>query len=157
MAHIEDDQRQRVRYVSVIPKIIAGVCPKCGELCEDVHQKREREVVDLPFGGFQTKLRVRFYQFTCSICSKFFTQNFKEIASGVHATERFLERAAEMIKYSDIKSTSQFFQVSESNLGRWYYEYVKRKQDMQAAEAKPIRAIGIDELSLKKSIDNSVL
>jgi hypothetical protein len=48
-----------------------------------------------------------------------------------------------------------FSGLPEKTLARWYYEYIERRQQQPAAELKPIRSIGIDELSLKKSIANS--
>lgn len=149
--NITDDKKQRNRRVDVLPKISVGLCPHCGVACNKTHEKREREVIDLPLGGFQTKLRICFHQFFCEACSKFFTQNFKSIVPGAHATERFLERASEMIKHSDIQSASLFFQVPEKSLEHWYYEYVRREHP-DSKVLKPIKSLGIDELSLKKSI-----
>ena len=48
--------------------------------------------------------------------------------------------------------------VPEKTLEDWYYGYVERQQQRAAqSPAKPIRRIGIDELSLKKSTDSSSL
>ena len=54
------------------------------------------------------------------------------------------------------KNTAAFLKVSESSLGRWYYDYLERRQQQPAGPAvKPIRQLGIDELSLKKSTGSS--
>jgi hypothetical protein len=53
-----------------------------------------------------------------------------------------------------VASVARFFGMKEKNLERWYYEYIERQQ-IVAAPAKPIRRIGIDELSLKKNIGSS--
>jgi ubiquinone biosynthesis protein Coq4 len=77
------------------------------------------------------------------------------LAPGAHATERFLEQAARLIRFSDIANVAQFYGVPESTLGRWYYDYVERQQQVPPAKLKPIRSIGIDELSQKKSTGSS--
>jgi hypothetical protein len=41
---------------------------------------------------------------------------------------------------------------SAPTLGTWYYDYLQRRQQACAQAPKPIRRIGIDELSLKKNI-----
>jgi len=75
-----------------------------------------------------------------------------QVAEGAHATERFLARAAELIRFGDITQAAAFLRVPASSLERWYYAWVERQQQ---ATAQPITSLGIDELSLKKSIGSS--
>jgi hypothetical protein len=73
-----------------------------------------------------------------------------------HATERFLEQAARLIRFADVANAAAFLGVPEKTLGRWYYDYVQRRRDRPPGEAaKPIKSLGIDELSLKKSTGSS--
>ena len=45
-----------------------------------------------------------------------------------------------------------FLGVPEKTLARWYYDHAQRQRDNPpATAAKPIKSLGIDELSLKKS------
>ena len=66
-----------------------------------------------------------------------------------------MERAAEMIRASDLANVGAFLGVPEQTLGRWYYDYLQRRQAAPDQALKPIRRIGIDELSLKKSTASS--
>jgi hypothetical protein len=78
------------------------------------------------------------------------------LAPGGHATERFLEHARQLIGFSDIANVAAFLRVPENTLARWYYDYVERRQQQPASPPPlPIRQLGIDELSLKKSTANS--
>jgi transposase len=157
VAHVyEDTDRQRL-FVTIIPKQVVGVCPHCGRACDDVKQRRTREgIQDLPIGCNAVELKVRVDQFECHFCKRCFTPPLAFLAEGSHATERFLERAAQLIRQSDVQNAARFLGVAEKTLEDWYYHYVERQQQQAAASPpKPIRRLGIDELSLKKSSDSS--
>jgi hypothetical protein len=94
-------------------------------------------------------------QFQCDHCGRFFTPACPHVAPGAHATERFLEQAAKLIRFSDIANVAAYLGVPEKTLERWYYDYVERKAQQPPADLKPIKSLGIDELSLKKSTGSS--
>lgn len=145
------------RRFTVIPKTPVGICPHCGLLCEDIHRRTESDRVhDLPIGERAVELAVRIYQYWCAGCDRAFTPPIPFLAPGGHATERFLEQARQRILFGDIANTAAFLKVSESNLGRWYYDYLERRQQQPVGPPpRPIRQLGIDELSPKKSTVSS--
>jgi transposase len=158
VAHVYEDAELKRLFITVIPTHRIGVCPTCGRACDEVKQRRTREgIQDLPIGCNAVELKVRVDQFECQHCEKCFTPLIPFLAEGAHATERFMERAAQLIRKSDIANAAQFLGVAEKTLANWYYDYVERLQQQPPASAplKPIRRVGIDELSLKKSSDNS--
>ena len=112
-------------------------------------------IKDLPISEQPVVLIFRTPQFHCERCDSYFTPSYGAFAPGAHATERFLAQAAKLIRFSDIANAAAFFGVAESTLTRWYYDYVERQQNAPPATLKPITSIGIDELSLKKSIGSS--
>jgi transposase len=137
----------------VVPAHRIGVCPQCGKSSGEVHQTRTRErIKDLPVSRYTVDLKVRVLQFDCERCGKCFTPPVPFLAEGDHATERFLERAAELIASSDLSNASQFLKVPERTLADWYYGYLQRRTVQSPQALKPVRRLGIDELSLKKSI-----
>jgi transposase len=149
--HEEDRDRQLMRF-TVILKQEVGVCPHCGRASETVHQRRTRErIKDLPLGERAVELRVRVPQLWCEACARLFTPALPALADSAHATERFLERVAAFVRKSDLVSAAALYAVPEKTLEGWYYDYVARRQQVQAAPLEPIRSLGIDELSLKKS------
>jgi transposase len=151
---VEDPERKQ-RRLTLVPRVLLALCPHCDGVCDERHECHQWEVKDLPMGNMATILLVRFWQFRCPACDKFFTPHYAAIAPGVHATERLLERMAEMVGFSDIRNTAGFFGMPEKTLEGWYYEFLERKRERQAQGVKPVRSLGIDELSLKKSTDSS--
>jgi len=148
------EQAERTMRLTVVPKVLVAVCPHCGGVCDEVHQTRDLDGVrDLPLADRAVELRVRVSQFWCSPCGRAFTPPVPELVAGSHATERFLARAAELIRHGDVTRAAAFLRVPEKTLERWYYAWVERQREV--TPAAPITRIGIDELSLKKSTDSS--
>lgn len=137
---------------TVVPLREVAVCPHCARACDTVHRRHDtKPIKDLPLGPQAIDLIVRTPQFTCEHCQTYFTPSYAVFAPGAHATERFLEHVARLIRFSDIANVAEVYGVPESTLARWYYDYVERRQQSPPAPIKPIVSIGIDELSLKKS------
>ena len=143
---------------TVIPIHEVAVCPHCQGVCHTVHRRHESaRVKDLPIGPQAVELVIRTPQFSCERCERFFTPHYTAIVPGAHATERFLEQAARLIRSLDIANAAGSVAVPENTLARWYYDYVERQQQNPDALRKPITSIGIDELSMKKNIGSSSL
>jgi transposase len=155
VVHVQEDVAHRM-CVTIKPRHAIGVCPHCGKATDTVKQCRTRdEIADLPIGTHAVVLLARVGQFECPRCEQCFTPPLGFVADGAHATERFLERAAELIRCADVANAAKFFRVPEKTLERWYYDYLERRQPPAAAPGEKIRRLGIDELSLKKDTDNS--
>lgn len=141
---------------TVVPEEEVAVCPHCGHACASVQRRHDsKPIKDLPLGPQPVELVVRTPQFACDRCTAFFTPCYPAIAPGAHATERFLEQAARLIRFADLANAAAFLAVPENTLARWYYAYVERQPQAAVANLKPIQSIGLDELSLKKSTAGS--
>ena len=149
------DRGKRLRTFTIVPKTAVGLCPHCQSVSDERHVCRDRVIADLPMGGWRTELVVRLWQFRCTRCDRFFTPSFAALAEGAHATERLLERLAELVDHSDVSSSASFFGLAEKTVEGWYYQYVKAKQNQPRPQLEPVRSLGIDELSLKKDTGNS--
>jgi len=151
------DWNARLRCFTVVPKVAAGLCPHCGGVTDERHLCRDRTVRDLPMGGWKTELVVRLWQFRCPACDQFFTPRFAALAEGAHATERLLERLAELASHADVSTAARFFGLPEKTVEGWYYDYLKRKQKERESGSglQPVASLGIDELSLKKDTGSS--
>ncbi len=133
-----------------------GLCPHCGHASDDVHRRLDSDpICDLPQGPQAIRLIVRTPQFHCQRCDRYFTPPCPHVAPGAHATERFLEQAARLIRISDIANAAAFLGVPQKSLERWYYDYAERRAKAPPEGLRPIRSLGIDELSLKKSTGSS--
>ena len=152
---IEDRATESLQF-TVIPTVAAAVCPHCGTLQKQCHQTRDRDGIrDLPLGQRSVVLRIRVFEYHCPLCEKMFTPACPAVVPGTHATPRFLERAAELIRHSDIQNVAAFLKMPEKTLEGWYYQYVEQRQQQPQAHLKPITSIGIDELSQKKGTVSS--
>jgi transposase len=145
-----------VRLV-LAPTATVALCPHCSRPTDAIHRKSDSDLIrDLPHGPQAVELVIRTPQYRCDHCGGFFTPTCPHVAPGAHATERFLEQAARLIRFADIANAAAFLGVPEKTLSRWYYDHVQRQQDKPVGEApKPIKSLGIDELSLKKSTGSS--
>ena len=153
-----EDRGRKVRRLVVVPTGLVGLCPHCGRPTDDRHACYDREVVDLPLGGWRTELVVRAWQFRCGAggCGKFFTPRHPALAEGAHATERFLARLAELATHGDVATAARFFGVAEKTAERWYYDHLERRRRREPPQGlQPVRSLGIDELSLKKGTGSS--
>jgi transposase len=146
-----------VRFTIVATQEIE-VCPHCGHACDTVHRRHHsKPIKDLPLGDQAIELIVSTPQYECERCQRFFTPTYPTIAAGAHATERFLAQIARLIDISDIANIADIYGVPARTLARWYYDYLKRKQQQPpAVPCKPIESIGIDELSQKKDTASSL-
>lgn len=153
VVHVSTDRPTDPVRLTVIPTTSVALCPHCQRPCDTIHRRYQAEPVkDLPLGTKPVELMVRTYQFSCPHCDHFFTPTAPAFAHGAHATERFLEQAARLIRFSDIANAAAFLGVPEKTLEKWYYDYVERRQQTPVATLQPIRQLGIDELALKKKL-----
>jgi transposase len=147
VVHIRKDIPTDPIRLTVIPSIPLGLCPHCHRVCDTIHRRWESDrVKDLPVGPQVVELIVRIYQFSCPHCGHYFTPATPAFARGAHATERFLEHAARLIRFSDIANAAAFLDVPEKTLEHWYYNYVERQRQAPPAPPQPIQQLGIDEL-----------
>jgi transposase len=151
------DRREKVRRLTLVPKAIVGLCPHCHGITDERHVCHDRVITDLPMGGQRVELTVRLWQFRCCTCDKYFTPRLAALAEGAHATERLLERLAELASRSDVATAARFFGIPEKTVEGWYYPYLERKQKEPAPNLQPVKSLGIDELSLKKDTGNSAV
>jgi transposase len=149
VVHLRQDTPADPLRLTLIPTVPLGVCPQCHRSCDAIHRRSDSHPVrDLPFGPQAVELVIRTYQFSCPHCRHFFTPASSVFVPGAHATERFLEQAARLIRFSDLVNAAGFFGVPEKTLERWYYDYIERQRQVPSVPAKPIKQIGIDELQL---------
>jgi transposase len=135
---------------TVVPRQTWGSCPCCGVIGGERHECYERRIRDLSIGGRSLELVVRGWQFRCRRCDVFFTPKCQAIAPGTHATERLLAYMAKVVDHSDIAGAAQLFGIPEKTLEDWYYDHLRRHPRRTRAELRPVRHLGIDEISVKK-------
>lgn len=149
VAHVRQDTPTDPVRLTVLPTTPLGLCPHCRRACDTIHRRWQSDPIrDLPLGPQPVELIVRTYQYACPHCGRFFTPAVPVLAPGAHATERFLEQAARLIRFSDIANAAAFLGVPEKTLQKWYYDYVERQRQTPPTPGGPIQRLGIDELKL---------
>ena len=152
VCHCAEDGIDEVLRLNIIPKQVIELCPNCGCPCNSWRQKRWLEnILDLPLGGRAVSLKVRVFQYQCDHCGRNWTPHSPIVEEGTWATKRLVECAAELVDCSGVANAAAFFGIPEKTLERWYYDHVERQTKVANSRANPIRSLGIDELSLKKS------
>jgi len=152
VVHVRRDTPTDPLRLTVAPTDDVGLCPHCHRPSATINRRWEADRVrDLPLGSQPVELTVRTYQFFCSDCQRYFTPDYPALAPAAHATTRFLEQAARLIRISDIKNSADFLQVPEKTLEGWYYDFTQRQQ--QGRPLRPIAQLGIDELHVPTATD----
>jgi transposase len=142
--------------LTLAPTVAIGLCPDCHRPTDCVHRRLDSDPIrDLPHGEQAVELILRSTQFHCEGCDRYFTPACPHVAPGAHASGRFLRQAAKLVRFSDIANAAAFLGVPEKTLERWYYDYAERQAGNPPCDLKPIKSLGIDELSLKKSTASS--
>ena len=154
--HRQDTPSDPIRF-TLVPDAEVAACPQCGHACDTVHRRLDSAPIkDLPLGEQAVELIVHTPQFECERCQSYFTLAYLALAPGAHATQRFLAHVARLIGFSDIANVAALYDLSPSTLTRWFYDYIERQQQQPPpATVKPIKSLGIDELSQKKSTASS--
>jgi transposase len=156
VVHERHDRPDDPIVLTVVPTAQVALCPHCGRPVESVHVGRNTTPVrDLSHGKLKVQLIIHTRQFHCEHCNRYFTPACPHVAPGTHATVRFVEQAARLIRFSDIANVAAFLEVPEKTLEGWYYDHAQRQTQHPPADLKPITSAGIDELSLKKNTASS--
>jgi transposase len=157
VTHVTDNSHTQQLVITVAPHHDLGLCPHRHRTSDTVKQRRTRDrIYDRPLGPNRVELIVRVNQYECDHCAQAFTPPIPFLAEGAQATERFVTHAASLIRISDVANTARMLGVPERTLDAWYLAWVERPSPAASTPPlKPIRHIGIDELSLKNSSDSS--
>ncbi len=122
-------------------------CPVCLEPTTKINQLYERTVRDLPISGRPVYLHLTTYQFECERCKRLFYERFSFVDQHQQMTTRY-ER---YIYKHCIGVEIQYVVVQEDlcwkTVDRIFKKYAARESvDLLAG----VRALGIDEIALKK-------
>ena len=95
--------------LTLAPTVAVGLCPHGHRPSGDVHRRLDSDLIrDLPHGPQAVELILRCPQFHCGHCDRYFTPACPHVAPGAHATERFLQQAAKLIRFSDVANAAAF-------------------------------------------------
>lgn len=123
------------------------ICPHCGNYTEDVNQRREVLVRDLPICGRSLYLKVPRRQFVCGQCGKYTTEELKGIICKRHHTKRYEEYIYERVVASTVKQVCREERLNADEIQTIFNEVNKSKKEEKWQQVK---RVGLDELSTGK-------
>lgn len=140
---------EKVIRIHCESKLESGYCPCCLNPCSEVNQTHERELRDLPISGREVYLHLTSRQFICEPCNRTFYEKF----GFVNSYERMSIRYEKYIYNRCIGADLKYVSIQENLTWRRVNRLFKKwsVKDIQAADLfSNVRAIGIDEIALKK-------
>ena len=122
-------------------------CPVCLEPTTKINQCYERTVRDLPISGRRVSLHLRTYQFECERCKRLFYEQF----SFVDLHQQMTTRYERYIYQRCIGVEIQYVVVQEDLCWKTVDRIFKKYAEHESVDLlSGVRALGIDEIALKK-------
>lgn len=146
VTHIEDEGE--VLHLKCEHRETVAICPRCQELSGKVHQGKERAVRDLSIMGKRVMLHFSNRRFHCEHCELPFTERLPSIERHRRQTRRYEQSIYEQCLDSDRKAVAQREHLSPSTVKEIFIKWAKRTT--RHTLERPVRVLGIDEISLKK-------
>jgi transposase len=122
-------------------------CPACGHATTKRHDARERVKLDEPLGERRVIVVVVRRRFRCLRCLRTLTEPDLVAGKRRRLTERLWERLGRECRHQTTKRVAQGHAVSPTTVRRALAEVIATQE---AQEDAPVRALGIDEFSLRK-------
>ena len=122
-------------------------CPVCLEPTTKINQCYERTVRDLAISGRRVWLHLRTYQFECERCKRLFYERF----SFVDPHQQMTTRYEHYIYQHCIGVEIQYVVVQEDLCWKTVDRIFKKYAELESVDLlSGVRALGIDEIALKK-------
>lgn len=118
-------------------------CPRCGDVCSVIHQKKTRKVVHQIFDNKKVILMIKVRRFKCRRCAKPFTeQNLPGIANKRYS-QNFQLTAIEELRNCSFKTVAGKYKVSSPTLVNFLRE---RQKEVKWSDSGEI-VLNVDEHS----------
>lgn len=154
VVHQRHDSTEKAWQFTLAPTLAAGVCPDCGRPSADRHQTRDRERIhDLPIGDSRVELTLRTLQYECPACRRCFTPPPPRRAGGRDACYRAVSGALRPTDpHGRHPQCCGVLRPAREGPGAVALRFsgAAAESDGAGRGERPIRSIGIDELSVKK-------
>ena len=154
MYMLRHEDSHEVLHLYCIHRNDAAICPKCGAICENIHDEEERCVRHLDIWGKKTFLHFTSRRFKCEKCGKVFTEELPFIDAYRRQTHVFEQHVYESCLSSNRKKVADQESLSQSTVRDILKRCSSKKNCIDRMET---RVLGIDEISLKKRYKQYVL
>lgn len=142
-------------HISCESKLASCHCPSCLEPCEKVNQTRIRVIQDLSISGRKVFLHLQSRQFICTNCERTFYERFNFASKYERMTIRFEDFIYKRCVGVDLKYVCLQEDLCWDTVNRIFKKW-GNKQIKSCNLFEGVRALGIDEIALKKGHRNFV-
>lgn len=127
----------------------SATCPECGVRSTRKHSKKPIPVRDLPCFGRQVYLMLPRRRFKCRHCDKPFTEHLAFVEFRTRFTRRYEQYVYEQCKERSFTAVENEEGISDTVIAK-IYEAHASGHSQGRGRPKPIRVLGIDEISTRK-------
>ncbi len=153
VSHIEIEDEEL--YLKCEPRFDIAKCPRCDQMSECVHQRKERRIRDLSILGKRVTLYIEARRFSCDYCHRPFTESLASVDARRRQTRRYEQFIYEQCLHSDRKAIAHREHLSDSTVKDIFIKWAEKATESHAHRG--VRVLGIDELALKKRHKQYVL
>jgi transposase len=151
----EQQNEREILHVFCEQEYEVAICPQCGEIANRVHERKERCIRHLSVWGKATFVHFPARRFACEGCGKPFSEELSWLES-----QRRESTAYELFIYQECQQMTQAALAQREALHpetvKLIFErWAKRAEAQQKRPA--VRALGVDEISLRKGHQHFVL
>jgi len=125
------------------------ICSGCGRELEHYHDRREREIRDLPWSVYKVTVVVTVYRVNCPDCGVK-TEKIGQIPSKSPFSFRFEEGVGQACESAPVRQVARKLGLSPSTVRAIDQRYLERWQ--ASRPALPLRLLGVDEIYLGRKI-----
>lgn len=144
----EWEQEQDVIHLFCDLTTDVAICPDCKSVSSTIKQYQSRCIRDSDIWQKRTFIHFKSRRFECQNCQTRFTEELNGVRWRRRQTNRFERKIYESCKEMSIKATAERFGLSQSTVQEIFNIWGKTHQ--AKSSLNQVRALGIDEISLKK-------
>jgi len=125
------------------------ICSGCGRKFTEVHDHREREVRDLPWGEYRTTVVIEVYRVCCPTCGVR-VERVPQLPSKAPFSKRFEEAVGGACESASARQVARQFHLAASTVRAIDLRYLERWK--ASRRQMPLKEMGGDEIYLGKKM-----
>jgi len=146
---VEEENKEQYLHLFCEHEHDVAICPRCMTATTEIHEQKDRCVRHLDIWGMRTLVHFPQRRFDCDVCGKPFTENLEWIGPKRRQTSAFELHIYERVKH---KTPRKHVALQEGLNEATVLDIFKRQAKRAARQADDgrVRALGVDEISLRK-------
>ena len=125
-----------------------AVCPQCGQVTDAVHERKARCIRHLDIWGKATFVHFTARRFDCAGCGKPFTEELSWVESQRRESTAYELHVYQQCQHTDQAAVADREALHPETVKAIFQRWAKRAEQQQPR--RPVRCLGVDEISLRK-------